>query len=69
MGIILIKLISNPIQAENHDDEEIVIIDPISKDGIKSKYLDLIKIKKKKINYFYRWGMNPKAYLAYLFYY
>jgi len=67
MGAILIKLISRPIQAENHDEEEIVIIDPMSKDGIKIKYFDLIKIKKKKIIYFYGWGMNPRAYLAYLF--
>jgi len=67
MGAILIKLISSPIQAENQDEEEIVITDPIKRDGIKIKYLDLIKIKKKKIIYFYRWGMNPRAYLAYLF--
>jgi len=48
MGVILIKLISSPIHAVNHDDEEIAIKVPIIKEGAKINSLFLNKIKKKR---------------------
>lgn len=39
MGAILIKLISNPIQAEIHEAEEIVTKVPSIKQGAKNKSL------------------------------
>jgi hypothetical protein len=50
MGAKLIKLISNPTQAENHEEEEIAMIDPSINEGTNNKYLDLMIIKKKKDN-------------------
>lgn len=59
MGVILIKLISKPIQAVNHEEEVIEIKVPIMREGKKIKYLFFKKIKKKiRI---YKWGMNPIA--------
>jgi len=49
MGAILIKLISNPIQAANQDEEERVRMVPRIKVGRKINSLDVIKIKKKGI--------------------
>jgi len=49
MGAILIKLISNPIQAVNQEEEETQIVVPRIKVGMKIRNLDLIKIKKKKV--------------------
>lgn len=46
-GAILIKLISRPIQAENHDEEEIAIRVPKIREGKKIKCLRLIIIKEK----------------------
>jgi len=48
MGAKLIKLISSPIQADNQDEDETAIIDPTTKRAISRRYLDLVKIKKKK---------------------
>lgn len=44
MGANLIKLISNPTQADNQDEEDSVINVPKIKEGIKIRYLNLIKI-------------------------
>jgi hypothetical protein len=46
MGVILIRLISNPIHAEIQEEDEILRIVPIIKEGIKIKYLVFIKIIK-----------------------
>lgn len=67
IGVKLIKLSSNPIHAISQEEEEQAIIVPIIKDIIKMKWCVLIKIKEGKIYNFHRRGMNPIAYLAYLF--
>lgn len=46
------KLISNPIQAPNHELEEIVIIEPRNKINRNIIFDELLKIKKKRIKTF-----------------
>jgi len=50
MGVILIKLISNPIHAVSHEEAEAAIKVPITREGAKINVLDLNKIKKKRFS-------------------
>ena len=67
IGVKHIKLISSPSHTITQDEDEQAKIVPNIMDKIKINFEGVIKIKKRKIYNFHRRGMNPIAYLAYLF--